>query len=163
MGLSPAELAHIKDKLRRAAPGPSATALKARFKAMSPAPMVVHATPEPEPATVSAVVDQLNGGDGVVVDEAVAREAPCVAYELGTRRVVFSKGIVGALDLDQQALYCAETEVKELSPKQKARLEAFRAGAESCHTSTSALPKGERLAPFLGCLSEELRKRGQEL
>ncbi len=108
-------------------------------------------------------LDHLNGGDGIVVNEALARESPCVAFELGARKLVFSKGVVGALDESQQALYCPTTETRPLSAKQTERLRAFRESAESCRVMTAELAKGERLSPFLRCMETELRQRGHRL
>lgn len=120
---------------------------------------------EPPPPTVAdyAVFLEKPDGDGIVADEQLARESPCIAYEVGQRKLTYSKGVVGALTAEQTALYCTDTEVRPLSEAQKERLEAFRESAETCHLQVEQLPKGERLSPLLACMSKELEKRGQKL
>jgi len=124
---------------------------------------------EPLGAGVPSSVDflsQMHGSPGFVVDEAVARESSCIGYALkgkGTEPdLVFTHGIVGALDADQRETYCSTGVVlHDLTPKQKARLAAFKDSSAVCKTEIAEVPKGERLEPWLGCMSAELRKRGE--
>ncbi len=105
-------------------------------------------------------------GRGIVLDEAVAREAPCIGYELRGRGagadLVFAKGIDGPLSDDQVAQYCDDIRIRDVSPEQLQRLTDFRESAELCSTEVEATaPGGERLEPYLSCMSRELRERGQ--
>jgi len=104
----------------------------------------------------------LGSSPGYVVDEALAREAPCVAFELGTTRLVFSRGVVGSLTDDQQALYCSVTQTREPSEDQRARILALQESAESCRAAVDDDAEGQ-IQPWLRCLREELRARNQEL
>ena len=122
----------------------------------------------PPGVSVAEWVSGLNGSPGIVVDPGIARSTPCLALELGDgyKPLVYSKGIVGALDEDQVDLYCQEgLETREASPKQRARLEALREASHECHIE--AEPEKEHgsqahLEAYFACLGKELRTRGIE-
>lgn len=132
-------------------------------------------TPEPEPepdvapapfhgGATPGVIDflgQHRGSPAYVVDEAAARDSPCVAYEVATkRRLVFSPGVLGALDEEQEALYCTRVEQRHLSPAQHRRLEDLAAAADTCKLQVAEAPSDQRLEPYLACLEAELKERG---
>ena len=94
---------------------------------------------------------------GIVVDADVAARTPCTAYG----PIWFSKGIVGALDAAQKEAYCPTVEHNESSGI-KIRLENWMAAMKMCKEEIKDIPKGEKLEPWLSCLSQELRKRGIE-
>ena len=100
---------------------------------------------------------------GVVVDDEVARTSTCHRMNLNGGALVFSKGIVGALDEGQRELYCPETVDVELTPEQKKRYEDFKDAVVVCQTEIKDVPKGERLQPWLKCMSREAKKKGIEL
>lgn len=117
---------------------------------------------------VADFLSQTRGSPGLVVDPAVAREpTPCLCYEIESRsghsQLCFHHGVVGALDKDQDALYCQNKEIRPPTPEQKARLEAFQESADVCKASIQNVPKGEELEPWLACMSAELRARGRAL
>jgi hypothetical protein len=103
------------------------------------------------------------GSPGIVVDEVEARETPCVCYELHgehERELCFSRGVVGALDDEQKALFCPTTERREPTPEQRARIEAFEAAASACKPLEEQQPHGEqRLEVWLSCMARELKSR----
>jgi hypothetical protein len=95
---------------------------------------------------------------GIVVDEALAKATPCRCYDIDGKLMCFSKGIIGTLDQAQIDLYCKEKQiVKEGIAKRVAK---FREAAEVCKARIKDIPKGERLKPWLECMSKELRARG---
>jgi hypothetical protein len=100
---------------------------------------------------------------GIVIDDAVARTSPCHRMRINGGELVFSKGIVGALDEGQRELYCPETIEVELTPEQQKRYGIFKDAVVVCQTRIQDIPKGERLGPWLKCMSEETKKKGIEL
>jgi hypothetical protein len=115
-------------------------------------------------------------GEGVghrgayIVDEAAARESGCIGYALREDEpehadlVFLHHGAVGALSKDQQAQFCPTVELRPVTPEMRNRILAFKESASTCSTEVDAEePKGERLGPFLSCMSKELRSRGEKL
>lgn len=102
------------------------------------------------------------GSPGIVVSEAIAKTSPCrcIEYRPG-KKLCFSKGIVGALSDEQEAIYCPTTEALE-SPGLEKRLKGWMGAVETCKAEIASIPKGERLEPWLGCMSRELAARGVE-
>jgi hypothetical protein len=109
------------------------------------------------------------GSPGLVMDPGVARSTPCIIMNMGPGRrpYVFSRGVVGALDEEQQALYCQDgVEERFPSEKQQARMVAMEEGAHTCSEEVKAHPPTEApdaLAVYFSCLGRELRSRGVEL
>lgn len=98
---------------------------------------------------------------GFVTDEGVARATPCACFELGSdKHLCFSKGVIGALDEGQQALFCPERKVKPLSEGQRRRIEGFKQANRTCKERTEDLPKDERDAAFRICMETELIATG---
>lgn len=102
------------------------------------------------------------GSPGIVVNEAIAKTSPCrcIEYRLG-KKLCFSKGIVGALSDEQEAIYCPAVE-ELVSPGLEKRLKGWMESVETCKAEIASIPKGERLEPWLGCMSRELAARGVE-
>lgn len=102
------------------------------------------------------------GSPGIVVNSAVAMATPCrcVEYRSG-KYLCFSKGMVGALSDPQEALYCNPRETME-SPGLEKRMEHWMESVEVCKAEIAPIPKGERLEPWLSCMSRELGARGIE-
>jgi len=104
---------------------------------------------------------------GIVLDDAVARQAPCIGYELRGRGagpdLVFAKGIEGPLSDGQVEQFCgSDIRIRDVTPEQLERLSAFRESAALCSTEVDeAYPRGDRLAPYLSCMATELQRRGQ--
>jgi len=93
----------------------------------------------------------------VVVDVGVAREGPCQVVDLGAAgQLAYHHGVVGALNADQQALYCLEREVLQLTPERRARIAGYQQAAASC-------AGGGAVDERLGCLVRELERRGERL
>jgi len=102
------------------------------------------------------------GSPGIVVNEATAMVSPCrcIEYRPG-KKLCFSKGIIGALSDEQEAIYCPVTEELE-SPGLEKRLKDWMDAVETCKAEIAPIPKGERLEPWLSCMSRELKARGIE-
>ena len=107
-------------------------------------------------------VPYAQGSPGVVINEAVAKASPCrcIEYRPG-KKLCFSKGIVGALSDEQEGIYCPTVEALE-SPGLEKRMEGWMQSVETCKREIAPIPKGERLEPWLGCMSRELGARGIE-
>ena len=103
------------------------------------------------------------GSPGIVVNEALAMTAPCrcLEYRPG-KKLCFSKGIIGALSDEQERIYCPTTEKLE-SPGLEKRLKGWMESVETCKAEIAPIPKGERLEPWLGCMSRELAAKGVEV
>jgi len=102
------------------------------------------------------------GSPGIVVNEATAMASPCrcIEYRPG-KKLCFSKGIIGALSDEQEAIYCPVTEELE-SPGLEKRLKDWMDAVETCKAEIAPIPKGERLEPWLSCMSRELKARSIE-
>lgn len=102
------------------------------------------------------------GSPGIVVDEALAKATPCrcIEYRPG-KKLCFSKGIIGALSDEQEKIYCPTTVPLE-SPRLERRLEGWMGAVETCKAEIAEIPKGERLKPWLSCMSRELVAHGVE-
>ena len=107
-------------------------------------------------------VPYIHGSPGIVVDEARAKASSCrcVEYKPG-KKLCFSKGIVGALSDEQEKLYCSTIEEME-SPGLEKRLKSWQGAVTICKAEIEPIPKGERLEPWLLCMSRELSARGVE-
>lgn len=102
------------------------------------------------------------GSPGIVVNEAVAKASPCRCFEYEPgKKLCFSKGIVGALSDEQEKIYCPTIEKLE-SPGLEKRLKSWMGAKTICKAEIEPIPKGERLGPWLGCMSRELTARGIE-
>lgn len=96
------------------------------------------------------------GSPGIVVDEGLARSSPCIRMMLKERPLVWSKGIVGALDEKQQALYCGEYIEKELTPAVKERIAAWHTATEVCKAEVESQEPGlDRMERWWGCMSRQ--------
>ena len=105
------------------------------------------------------------GSPGFVMDPGRARSTPCIRLELGEGHapLVYSKGVVGVLDDEQQALYCQEGYVdRPITEAQRARLEAFAMAAHECSTEAKAAAPEELLPAYFSCLGRELKAKGVE-
>jgi len=102
------------------------------------------------------------GSPGIVVNEATAMASPCrcVEYRPG-KKLCFSRGIIGALSDEQETIYCPITEKLESLGLEK-RLKDWMDAVETCKAEIAPIPKGERLEPWLSCMSRELKARGIE-
>lgn len=102
------------------------------------------------------------GSPGIVVNEAIAMASPCrcIEYRPG-KKLCFSKGVVGALSDEQEEIYCPTVEELK-SPGLEKRLKSWMGAVTICKAEIEHIPKGERLGPWLGCMSRELRARGLE-
>lgn len=100
------------------------------------------------------------GSPGIVVDEALAKATSCrcIEYRPG-KKLCFSKGIVGALSDEQEKIYCPTVE-ELVSPGLEKRLEGWMESVETCKAEIAEIPRGERLRPWLSCMSRELTAHG---
>lgn len=127
---------------------------------------LVAAEGPPPGQTLEDWLSSVTGSPGFVVDPGAARDTPCikVEFETGGGALVYSKGIRGALDEEQQALYCQQGyEVRPISKEQKARAEALRTSSHVCYDETKEVPEfKERLGNYYTCIGRELRAKGVE-
>jgi len=100
------------------------------------------------------------GNSGIVVDEAKAKATPCRCYEYKSgKKLFFSPGVVGALSDEQETLFC-KTVIPLESPGIERRMENWGEAVKTCKAEIAGIPKGERLVPWLSCMSRELSDRG---
>jgi len=126
----------------------ASTTPQERAEEMNAAELLLHHT-----------VEEL-GSPGIVVNEALTGSCRC--HDIGEgKKLCFSKGIIGTLSQPQREKYC-KTEIS-VPDGMKARIERFRAAATEAHKKIEALPKGERLEPWLVEMGKELRARGIEI
>jgi len=104
------------------------------------------------------------GSPGAVLDEATAKASPCSCFTYKGKDMCWSRGIVGMLNQDQQAVYCVAGKAYKARPALTKRYERFAEAAEEAHRKIEAMPKGmPRLEAWLGAMGEELSKRGIEV
>lgn len=92
---------------------------------------------------------------GIVVHPDRAAVGPCDCYG----NVCFHKGIIGALNSQERGQYCHEVE-QEHSKAMTDRLARWHESVEVCKGEIAGVPKGQRLTPWLTCMSKELPKHG---
>ena len=65
---------------------------------------------------------------GIVIDEEKALATPCHGYDLGEgKKILWSKGVIGALSLPEQLKYCkVGMDIKPAPPRLAARIKALR-------------------------------------
>lgn len=105
------------------------------------------------------------GSPGFLTDPGRARSTSCIRLELGEGHapLVYSKGIVGALDEEQQALYCQEGYVdRAITEAQRQRLQAMATAAHECSVEAKAAEPQEHMAAYFSCLGRELKAKGVE-
>jgi len=101
---------------------------------------------------------------GLVINEARAKASPCSCFTYRGKDLCYSRGVIGMLKPDQQAIYCVAGKTYKAQPALTKRYQAFAAAAEEAHKKIEALPKGtERLDVWLKAMSEELSKKGIEV
>lgn len=99
------------------------------------------------------------GSPGIVVDEATARATPCRCVEYKPEKFLcWSPGVVGALTDEQEKLYCPTTEKIE-RPGIVERMRNWQEAVDICKAEIAEIAKGERLEPWLSCMSRELAAR----
>jgi len=133
--------------------------------AEGPRVQLVEAEGPPPGQSIAEWVSAIGGSPGFVVDPGIARSTPCIGYDLGPghKPLVYSKGIRGPLDDEQQALYCQEgTALKEMTEKQRQRMEAFSTAASLCGHQASGTDTRSDLDNFWDCMGKESRKLGVE-
>jgi hypothetical protein len=96
---------------------------------------------------------------GIVVYPDIAKASPCKCAKVDGSELCFSPGIIGAMDEGQKELYC-NPKMSFKSPALQQRLRIFKQAVKAAQKKVKDIPKGERLAPWLAAMSEELVKRG---
>ena len=92
--------------------------------------------------------------------KALATPCRCVEYKPG-KSLCWSSGVVGALSDEQEKLYCPTVEKIE-RPGTVERMRNWQEAVGVCKAEIEPIPKGERLEPWLTCMSRELETRGVE-
>ena len=91
---------------------------------------------------------------GRVIDTAIAFQS-CHGYKFDDEKMLWSRGVIGTLT-DEQEKLCKEIHITEpIPPKLVERQEEFRKMAQTCARKARTYPKGERLKPYLECISEQ--------
>ena len=135
------------------------TVLRERLIVLERRVEVVERARHARPTFADGLVGALTDSPGLVTDEGVARATPCECLELGDgSEECYSKGVVGALDAGQKALFCNPRLARPASPEQRERVAVY----QDCGRQVKALPNGERLLPFFSCIDHEQRARGIE-
>jgi len=106
-------------------------------------------------------IPQMEGSPGIVVDADVAARTHCTCYKIDDTEMCFSKGIIGTLSKPQIEAYCPTKVYKEQGITK--RVKSFKEAVDVCKAEIAKYPKGERLEPYLTCMSWELAKRGIEI
>jgi len=102
------------------------------------------------------------GSPGIVVNADLAARTPCKCYLVDDTEMCFSSGIIGTLSKAQVQAYCPTKEILKEGGLVE-RVKAFKEAAKEAHAKIEALPRGERLEPWLKEMGESLRKRGIEI
>jgi len=101
------------------------------------------------------------GSPALIVDEATARATPCTCFRYKGKDLCWSRGAIGMLKQEEQAIYCVAGKTYKEQPKLKARYERFAEAAEEAHRKIETMPKGrERLEVWLTEMGKSLEKRG---
>jgi len=83
----------------------------------------------------------------------------CFRYK--GKDLCWSRGAIGMLKQEEQAIYCVAGKTYKEQPKLKARYERFAEAAEEAHKKIETMPKGrERLEVWLTEMGKSLEKRG---
>jgi len=115
--------------------------------------------------SVSEWIHGLFGSPGLVIDEERALATPCIRIELGEGRrpLVYSHGVIGALDDEQKEAYCQAGYIeRELSERQRERLATMEVASKKCSAETIGDTGREHIQRYFTCLSKELKSTGQE-
>lgn len=92
---------------------------------------------------------------GVVISEKIAENSPCT--KISGTNMMFSKGIVGALNSEQIQKYCPT--IDEVNrPNLKNRTLLFSTASKACREETKHLTGQDRVKSFLNCMSIKARK-----
>jgi len=123
-------------------------------------------SPEPEEKKDHKLLMDLTveemGSPGIVVNPDLATRTGCKCYKVDDTLMCFSAGIIGTLSKPQIEAYCPTKEVLTTGGIVE-RVKKFREAAAEAHKKIEAIPKGERLEPWLREMGEALRKRGIEV
>ncbi len=129
---------------------------------------VVVAEGPPPGETLAEWIAGIRGSPGIVVDPGEASGTPCIRYALAPdqRDLVFSKGIIGVLDEEQEALYCQSGYIdREPSEQQKKRFAVLPEAAKRCSAEAkteSILTGQDPIDIYYSCLARELKVNGVE-
>lgn len=96
---------------------------------------------------------------GIVTDPGLARSTICTRITIeGHEPLVYSSGIVGALNPEQVALYCADGIVEEaISPDQHDKLKAMLEASDRCSLEIqNEQDPNKRLEMYFSCVQREL-------
>lgn len=102
-------------------------------------------------------------GSARILSEERAMANPCQCFPYDGRDYCFAKGAIGMLTQDQQDHLCKAGKIMEVKPGLRQRFERFAEAAKEAHKKIEAVPKGERLVPWLESMSHELAQRGVEV
>lgn len=104
-------------------------------------------------------IPHMEGSPGIETPKAT--RGVCRFIPLDGKRLVFAKGVIGALDESQQAKLCEE--MVEMTDKfgLKRRIRHWREAVEVCKGELKGVADGaRRMTHWITCMSRELEKRG---
>mgnify|MGYP001607781856 CR=1 FL=1 len=151
--------------ITQAGPGVNSLIREEPFEQVRTKPQEADGTPEATEDYSEAAhwISSLGGGPGIVSDPGQARSQPCIRYELGEghQPLVFQKGIIGPLDEEQVAEFCA-LGFEDTAPteRQKERFRALPQAAQECSQEVKDVSKNGHIDAFYSCLERELRAKG---
>ena len=102
-------------------------------------------------------IPHVEGSPGIEY-KAPLEPVPCTCYEVDGTKMCFRHGIIGTLSQEQRKRLCSEEIIKTEGIAR--RVKAFKAAVEVCKVEIEKFPKGQRLEPYLRCMSVEAEKRG---
>jgi len=113
---------------------------------------------------VAEWISAMTSSPGIIVHGGLARSTPCTRVHLPDGDLVYSQGIIGPLDREQEALYCA-LGCEEVTPTPD-QVAYYKAMVESSRTAAAQTqhigdPK-ERVEAFFASFGRELEGRGTE-
>jgi len=93
---------------------------------------------------------------GILIDEQDAQNTPCSCFQLGSGKLLcYTKGVMGFLNEEQKNMYCDGIYIRQATPEMERHLEEFSDMSHACSDKVRREHcKGERLMPFLDCMSE---------
>ncbi len=97
-------------------------------------------------------VPEMENLGGIVINKEEAESGACTCYD----KVCFHKGIIGALNAEERSRYC-RTVHEGHSEAMMHRIAHWNKAIQICQAVIKPIAKGERLEPWLGCMTKELK------
>ncbi len=120
---------------------------------------------ESDHATLLHFLVDEHGSPGIILPGSAAK-ATCGCVTVDGDHFCTRRGVIGLLKRKQVPELCDG--FVDLPDGRRRRIEDFRSAARTCKTSPppggiAGIPKGQRLRPWLTCMSQELKAKGIQL